>query len=108
MSTRRLSINLFPELVAEKQEKRKFSRSAQQYQGGSKSEQLFYSYSRGGSLVVAEVHLPGLVLKTEQIKLNTRSKSASIRCFGDSKSIPKWRFKVLQVWETGSQVFGLP
>ncbi|KAG5527621.1 hypothetical protein RHGRI_028518 [Rhododendron griersonianum] len=36
-------------LVAEKQEKRKFSRSGQQYQGGSKSGQPFYSYARGGS-----------------------------------------------------------
>ncbi|KAG5548960.1 hypothetical protein RHGRI_014362 [Rhododendron griersonianum] len=36
-------------LVAEKQEKRKFSRSGQQYQGGTKSGQPFYSYARGGS-----------------------------------------------------------
>ncbi|KAG5567817.1 hypothetical protein RHGRI_003110 [Rhododendron griersonianum] len=36
-------------LVAEKQEKRKFSRSGQQYQGSSKSGQPFYFYSRGGS-----------------------------------------------------------
>ncbi|KAG5550839.1 hypothetical protein RHGRI_009321 [Rhododendron griersonianum] len=36
-------------LVAEKQEKRKFSRFGQQYQGGSKSGQPFYSYSRSGS-----------------------------------------------------------
>ncbi|KAG5549317.1 hypothetical protein RHGRI_014614 [Rhododendron griersonianum] len=36
-------------LVAEKQEKRKFTKSGQQYQRGSMSGQPFYSYSRGGS-----------------------------------------------------------
>ncbi|KAG5552400.1 hypothetical protein RHGRI_010467 [Rhododendron griersonianum] len=36
-------------LVAKKQEKRKFSRSGQQYQGSSKSGKPFYSYARGGS-----------------------------------------------------------
>ncbi|KAH7848990.1 hypothetical protein Vadar_011413 [Vaccinium darrowii] len=39
-------------LVAEKQEKRKFSRFGQQFQqsqGGSKSGQPYYSYSKGGS-----------------------------------------------------------
>lgn len=89
-------------LVAERQEKRKFMRSRQQYQGGSKFRQPFHSYSKVVLLlVVNKVVLPDLIIKITGIKLQPCSKSAPIQCFGGSKPTPKQRFKCLSVGSQG-------
>ncbi|KAG5553621.1 hypothetical protein RHGRI_011495 [Rhododendron griersonianum] len=78
-------------LVAEKQEKRKFSRSGQQYQGGTKSGQPFYSYARGGSSSSGgQGASSGVGTQNRADKASTPAQNQPQSGASGLKSIPKW------------------